>query len=210
MIGDKMTNVTQGSDEWFASRLGKVTASRVSDVLATTKTSVSASRKNYLAELVCQRLTGEVEAGYVNAHMERGIELEPEARAAYEFKYGVVVTEVSFVDHPSIEMTGASPDGLVGDDGLIEIKCPTAANHIETLMADEAPKKYFAQMQWQMACTGRQWVDFVSYCPSLGGKLDLFIKRVPRDDEYISQTEQAVAEFLKEVYNLHMKLEAMK
>lgn len=202
--------IIQGSDEWFAARLGKVTASRVADVLATIKSGESASRKNYRSELVLQRLTGKTAIGFINAHMERGIELEPEARAAYELERGVVVTEVGFIDHPTIEMTGASPDGLVSDDGLIEIKCPTDSTHMEALLDGEAPKKYIAQMQWQMACTGRAWCDFVSYHPDFGGKLNLFIKRVERDNEYISQTEQAVALFLEEVYNLHIKLEEMK
>ena len=200
---------TQGTDSWFEARLGKVTASRVADVLATIKTGESASRKNYRMELVCQRLTGQREEGFTNSHMERGIELEPLARAAYEFKQGVTVTEVGFIDHPSIEMSGASPDGLV-DDGLVEIKCPTPGNHVDTLISGKAPSKYISQMQWQMACTGAKWCDFVSYCPALGDNLALFVVRVDRDDEYIAETENAVKLFLTEVADLTKQLKEIK
>lgn len=200
----------QLSEEWQTHRLGRVTASRVSDVLATIKTGESASRKNYRMELVCQRLTGQREEGFTNSHMERGIELEPLARAAYEFKTGVTVTEIGFVDHPSIEMSGASPDGLVGLYGLVEIKCPTAGNHVETLLSGKAPTKYIAQMQWQMACTGARWCDFVSYCPLVGDNLALFIVRVDRDDEYIAETEKAVQLFLTEVSDLTKQLKELK
>ena len=205
-----MTDIIQGTEDWFAARIGKVTASRVADVLATIKTGESASRKNYRMELVCQRLTGQREEGFTNSHMERGIELEPLARAAYEFKTGVTVTEIGFVDHPSIEMSGASPDGLIGLYGLVEIKCPTAANHVETLLSGKAPTKYIAQMQWQMACTGAKWCDFVSYCPALGDNLALFVVRVDRDDEYIAETEKAVELFLIEVADLTTKLKELK
>lgn len=204
-----MTNIIQGSQEWFDARIGKVTASRVADVLATIKTGESASRKNYRMELVCQRLTGQRDEGFTNSHMERGIELEPLARAAYEFKQGVTVTEVGFVDHPIIEMSGASPDGIVGD-GLVEIKCPTAANHVDTLLSGKAPSKYIPQMQWQMACTGAKWCDFVSYCPTVGDNLALFVVRVDRDDEYIAETENAVKLFLTEVSDLTTKLKELK
>jgi predicted phage-related endonuclease len=141
--------------------------------------------------------------------MERGIELEPLARAAYEFKQGVTVVEVVFIDHPSIAMSGASPDGVVGD-GLVEIKCPTAANHADTLLSGKAPAKYIPQMQWQMACTGAKWCDFVSYCPALGDNLALFVVRVDRDDEYIAETEKAVELFLTEVSDLTTKLKELK
>ena len=205
-----MTDIIQGSEDWFAARIGKVTASRVADVLATIKTGESASRKNYRMELVCQRLTGQREEGFTNSHMERGIELEPLARAAYEFKTGVTVTEIGFVDHPSIEMSGASPDGLIGLYGLVEIKCPTAGNHVETLLSGKAPTKYIAQMQWQMACTGARWCDFVSYCPAVGDNLALFVVRVDRDDEYIAETEKAVQLFLTEVSDLTKQLKELK
>jgi len=203
-----MDNI-QGTEEWHLHRLGKVTASRVADVLATLKTGEAASRRNYRMELVCQRLTGQREEGYTNSHMERGIELEPIARSLYEFKQGVTVTEIGFVDHPSIEMAGASPDGIVGD-GLIEIKCPTPCNHADTLLSGKAPSKYIPQMQWQMACTGARWCDFVSYCPALGENLELFIVRVERDDEYIAETENVVKLFLTEVADLTKQLKELK
>lgn len=200
----------QGSQEWFDARIGKVTASRVADVLATLKTGEAASRKNYRMELVCQRLTNKREEGFTNSHMERGVELEPLARAAYEFKQEVIVTEIGFVNHPSIEMSGASPDGLVGLDGLVEIKCPTPANHADTLLSGKAPSKYIPQMQWQMACTGAKWCDFVSYCPALGDGLELFIVRVERDYDYIAEVEEAVKLFLTEVEDLTTKLKELQ
>jgi predicted phage-related endonuclease len=141
--------------------------------------------------------------------MERGIELEPIARSLYEFKQGVTVTEIGFVDHPSIEMAGASPDGIVGD-GLIEIKCPTPGNHVEALLSGKAPTKYIPQMQWQMACTGAKWCDFVSYCPLIGDNLALFVVRVERDDIYIAETENVVKLFLTEVADLTKQLKELK
>lgn len=196
----------QRTPEWFAARLGKVTASRVADVMARTKTGESASRKNYLAELVVERLTGRPAEGYTNAAMQWGIDTEPQARAAYEMDTGDTVTEVGFVNHPDM-FAGASPDGLCGDDGLVEIKCPNTATHIETLLSGEIPAKYVTQMQWQMACTGRQWCDFVSFDPRLPGKLQLFVKRCLRDDELIGKMETEVAAFLCEV---GAKVDALK
>ena len=197
----------QRTPEWFAARLGKVTASRVADVMARTKTGESASRKNYLAELVVERLTGRPTEGFTNAAMQWGTDTEPQARAAYEMETGQAVTEVGFVDHPDL-FAGASPDGLVGDDGLIEIKCPNTATHIDTVLSGEIPAKYVTQMQWQMACTGRQWCDFVSFDPRLPGKLQLFVKRCPRDNEAIEKMEAEVATFLKEVSDKETALRA--
>ncbi|CAB4133872.1 phage_rel_nuc, putative phage-type endonuclease [uncultured Caudovirales phage] len=194
-----MNDIKQGSDEWFAARLGKATASKIADILATIKSGESASRRNYRVELVCERLTGVRGETYTNPHMIRGTELEPLARALYESKMNVFVDEIGFVDHPTIPMSGASPDGLVGNDGLIEIKAPTAANHLDTILSGSAPSKYISQMQWQMACTGRAWCDFVSFNAEMPSELQLFIKRVPRDDEFIASTEKAVSEFLAEV-----------
>jgi len=204
-----METVIQGSQEWFVARLGKVTASRISDVLATLKTGEAASRKNYRMELVCERLTGLKAEGYTNSHMERGNTLEPFARSSYEAIKGVFVTEVGFIQHPFILMSGASPDGIVGELGLIEIKCPTPSNHIETVLSKKSPAKYFNQMQWQMACTNREFVDFVSYCPEVGQGLDLFITRVERDDKYIAETEEAVNAFLEEVDSLTKQLKEL-
>ena len=188
----------QRTDEWFSARIGKVTASRVADVVAKTKSGYSASRDNYMAQLVCERLTGKPAESFSNAAMQWGTETEPLARAAYEAKMDVLVDEVGFIDHPSIVNSGASPDGLVGIDGLIEIKCPNTSTHIDTLLSQTVPKKYADQIFWQMACTNRDWCDFVSYDPRLPADLQLFIKRIPRDDKYIQLLEAEVIEFLTE------------
>jgi putative phage-type endonuclease len=189
----------QGTEEWFTIRIGKVTASRVADVIAKTKTGYSASRDNYMAQLVCERLTGQKGESFTNAAMQHGTDTEPLARAAYEALRDVLVDEVGFVPHPSIIMAGASPDGLVGEDGLLEIKCPNTATHIETLLSQTVPGKYNTQMQFQMACTGRQYCDFVSFDNRLPEELQLFVKRVPRDNEFIKQMEDEVVKFLNEL-----------
>jgi putative phage-type endonuclease len=189
----------QGSDAWFNIRIGKVTASRVADVLAKTKTGYSTTRDNYMAQLVCERLTGQKGESFTNAAMQHGVETEAYARAAYEARYDVLVDEVGFVSHPTIEMSGASPDGLVGEDGLIEIKCPNTATHIETLLSESVPNKYYTQMQFQIACTGRKWCDFVSFDNRLPTELQMFVKRVPRDDVYIRLIEDEIVKFLNEL-----------
>jgi len=189
----------QGIEAWFNIRIGKVTASRVADVLAKTKTGYSTTRDNYMAQLVCERLTGQKGESFTNAAMQHGTETEPLARAAYEARYDVLVDEVGFVSHPTIEMSGASPDGLVGDDGLIEIKCPNTATHIETLLSESVPNKYYTQMQFQIACTGRKWCDFVSFDNRLPTELQMFVKRVPRDDMYIKLIEDEIVKFLAEL-----------
>jgi putative phage-type endonuclease len=191
--------IEQRSDEWFAARIGKVTASRVADVIAKTKTGFSASRDNYMAQLVCERLTKQKADGFTNSAMQWGTETEPLARAAYESLKDVLVDEVGFVPHPTIEMAGASPDGLVGDDGLLEVKCPNTATHIETLLSQTVPGKYNTQMQFQMACTDRSWCDFVSFDNRLPEELQLFVKRIPRDNMYIRLMEDEIVKFLNEL-----------
>jgi putative phage-type endonuclease len=198
--------IEQGTPEWFAQRLGKVTASRVADIIAKTKTGVAASRGNYLAQLVAERLTGQAADSFKSGAMQHGTETEPMARMAYETETGQMVTEVAMIQHPKIEMAGASPDGLVGEDGLVEIKCPNTSTHIATLMADKAPSGYMAQMQWQMACTGRAWCDFVSFDPRMPEDMQLFIKRVPRDEKLIAEYEAEVIKFLAEVQETVDKL----
>jgi len=198
--------IEQGTPEWFAQRLGKVTASRVADIMAKTKTGVAASRGNYLAQLVAERLTGQAADSFKSGAMQHGTETEPMARMAYETETGQMVTEVAMIQHPKIEMAGASPDGLVGEDGLVEIKCPNTSTHIATLMADKAPSGYMAQMQWQMACTGRAWVDFVSFDPRMPEDMQMFIKRVPRDEKLIAEYEAEVIKFLAEVQETVDKL----
>ena len=202
--------IEQRSDAWFQARIGKVTASRVADVLAKTKTGYSTTRDNYMAQLVCERLTGQKGDSFTNAAMQHGVDTEPLARLAYEVAQNVLVDEVGFVPHPSIIMAGASPDGLVGDDGLLEIKCPNTATHIETLLSQTVPGKYNTQMQFQMACTGRSWCDFVSFDNRLPEELQLFVKRVPRDDVFIKQTEDAIVKFLAELDDKINKLMRVK
>ena len=191
--------IDQGTDEWRMQRLGKVTASRIADLMAKTKSGVAASRGNYQAELIAERLTGTFEEGFKSAAMERGNEVEADARVAYEFFKNVTFQEAGFVDHPTIQMSGASPDGLIGDEGLFECKCPNTKTHIDTLLGKNIKGNYFKQMQWQMACTGRQWCDFVSYDPRMPEHLQLFVERVERDDKFISEIEAEVIGFLAEI-----------
>lgn len=203
--------VIQGSPEWFAQRLGKVTASRLADVMAKGKGSAeAATRATYRAELVAERLTGKAAEGFTNAAMKWGTECEPLARAAYEAEYGLLVTEVGMVTHPRISMSGASPDGMVSIDGLIEIKCPETKAHIDTILSGEAPSKYIPQMQWQMACTGRAWCDFVSFDPRMPDDMQMFVRRVLREDGLISEYEAAVVAFLAEVDATVARLKAWK
>ena len=201
--------IEQGTPEWHQLRLGKVTASRVSDVLAKIKTGESASRKNYRAELVVQRLTGLPSESFTNAAMEWGTATEPMARIAYEITKEVLVEQVGFIEHPTIAMFGCSPDGLV-HDGMIEIKCPNSATHIEYLTDNKAPAKYINQMQCQMAVTGRKWCDFVSFDPRLPEDLQLFVVRVERDQKYIDSMEVEVVEFLTEVEGMVNQLKERK
>jgi putative phage-type endonuclease len=191
--------VQQGTDEWHELRRGKVTASRVADILAKTKTGASASRNNYLIELALQRVTKTIEPSYTNSAMEWGTQTEPQARVAYEVATHNFVDQVAFVDHPTIEWFGCSPDGLVGDDGLIEIKCPNSATHWEYYKSKEPPKKYWIQMQAQMAVTGRKWCDFVSFDPRMPERSQLLVVNVPRDSEFILFMEAEIKQFLNEV-----------
>ena len=202
--------IEQRTDAWFAARIGKVTASRVADVIAKTKTGYSATRDNYMAQLVCERLTGQKGETFTNSAMQHGTDTEPLARISYEVAQNVLVDEVGFVRHPTIEMAGASPDGLVGDDGLLETKCPNTATHIETLLSQTVPGKYNTQMQFQMACTGRQWCDFVSFDNRLPEELQLFVKRVPRDNVFIRLIEGEIVQFLAELDDKINKLMKVK
>jgi len=199
----------QRTDDWFAARLGKVTASRVADVVAKTKSGYSTSRDNYMADLIVERLTGQKAAGFSSAAMEWGVEQEPLARAAYSARTGELVEEVGFIDHPTIAMSGASPDGLVGE-GLIEIKCPNTATHLEYLLAGKPPEKYVTQMQWQMACTNRPWCDFVSYDSRLPEHLQMLIVRITRDVKRIAELEDEVRKFLAELDEKVTKLKELK
>lgn len=198
------TDIIQGTPEWFAIRAGKVTASRVADVIAKTKTGYSTSRANYANDLAMERL-GVFQETYTNPAMQHGTEQEPFARMEYEARTGNLVLEVGFVHHPTIDMAGASPDGVIGK-GLLECKCPTPRVHTDYWIAGEVPEKYKPQMAWQMACTGAKWVDFVSYLPivnninpDIAENLKYFCVRYERDDEYIFMLEDEVRKFLDEV-----------
>ena len=204
-----MSKVLQRTPEWFALRLGKVTASRIGDLMAKTRSGYSASRANYMAELAIQRLTGEVEQGFTSPAMQWGTEQESNARNAYSFFTENAVEEIAFINHPTIEQAGASPDGLVGDDGLVEIKCPNSATHLETLRTGKINNKYILQMQWQMACSGRKWCDFVSFDPRFSGGLKIFIKRVNRDDELIAEITSEVKKFLGKLDETMAQLEQL-
>jgi putative phage-type endonuclease len=202
--------LAQGSTAWLAARCGLVTASRVADVIAKTKSGWGASRANYMAELIAERLTGQPAERFTNAAMQWGTDTEPQARAAYEFFHDVTVEQVGLVIHPTITNSAASPDGLVGDDGLVELKCPQTATHIDTLLAGKIPAKYITQIQWQMACTGRQWCDFVSFDPRLPGDLSMFCRRVQRDDERIGELGSDILEFLADLGQKLAQLQALQ
>ena len=197
----------QGSIEWLAARAGSLGASQVADAIARTKTGWGASRANVMATLITERLTGKPAETFTNAAMAWGTQTEPDARAAYEFMRDVDVELVGIVKHPTIVGTHASPDGLVGDRGLIEIKCPQSSTHIETLLTGAIPGKYMTQMQWQMCVTGRDWCDHISFDPRLPTSMQLWIKRVERDPKTISELEEQVQEFLHE---LDAKVKALR
>ena len=206
--------IEQRTEEWFQQRLGKVTASRISDVIAKTKTGVSTSRQNYLVQLVSERLTGKKGDSFVNQAMLDGIERESAARELYMRTRDVSVTEVGFFDHPVIKNSGASPDGAVNAEedgkyaGLIEIKCPIETTHTNTLMSKSVPSKYMPQIQWQMASVSPnvKWVDFISFNPNFPDTMQLFVARVERDNAYIAELEAEVIKFLDEVEQTILKL----
>jgi len=189
----------QGTPEWKHARCGSLGASRVAEALAKTKTGWGASRANVMADLIIERLTGNPVEGFTTAAMQWGTEQEPNARAEYELRHRCEVTEVGLIRHPSIANTHASPDGLVGDDGLLEIKAPQAAAHLETLQSRAVPGKYETQILWQLACTGRAWCDYVSFHPQMPAAMQLFVKRVHRDPSRIAEMERHVSDFLREV-----------
>jgi putative phage-type endonuclease len=202
----------QQTEQWFTDRLGKVTASRLADVLAKTKTGYSASRANYMTQLVLERITKTRAESYSNAAMEWGVTQEPFARAAYEAHTGQMVEEVGFIQHPDIEDAGASPDGLVGDDGMVEIKCPSSSTALECWLihaqgGNPVDAKYYAQMQFQMRCADRSWVDYVVFDPRMPAKAQLFVFRVQRNAEFLKIAEDEVITFLTEV---DIKVAALK
>jgi putative phage-type endonuclease len=204
----KVLSMPQGTPEWLAARAGKVTASRINDVMAAKTT---AAYRDYRAQIVAEILTGvPQESGFVNDYMRWGTEQEKFARAEYEMFCAWTVDEVGLVLHPTIEQGAASPDGLVSADGLVEIKCPKTSTHLQTLVDKKQPRQYENQMLWQMACTGRQWCDFVSYDPRLPEDLQLFVHRFDRDQERIDAIEEAVKQFLTEVTEMIDKIKEKK
>jgi putative phage-type endonuclease len=196
----------QRTDGWFAQRLGKVTASRISDVMAKTKSGPSASRKNYMMQLLCERLTGRKEEGFTSAAMQRGTDMEPIARSAYEVDKGVMVQECGFVPCPLIEMAGASPDGLVGSDGLVEIKVPNTATHVDFLRTGQIDNGYQLQMMFQMMCTGRKWCDFVSFDDRLPDPLQYKCVRLMFNEEVAASIHKEVTAFLAELDALQAEM----
>lgn len=196
----------QGTPEWLAARCGLATASRFSDVLATIKSGEAASRRNYRAQIIAERLTGVPADSYQSVEMKWGTEQEPFSRIAYEARTGNVVIEVAFVQHPTIA-AGASPDGFVDDDGQVEIKCPNTATHIDTLLKGMSPD-HVPQIQGNLWMSGRKWLDFISYDPRMPERMQLYIQRVPRDDAYIAKLEAEVRKFLLEVDKTIADLEA--
>lgn len=194
----KIINAEQRSPEWFAARCGIATASNFAKVLSTIKSGESAERRNYRIKLALERITGTVEESYQNEAMRIGIEREPKARIAYEASTGNMADEVGFCLHDELEC-GASPDGLIDEDGGLEIKCPTPGKHFEYLRASGEPPEYTAQIQGCMWVTGRKWWDFVSYCPDFPDNASLIVRRVHRDDEYISTLANKIAAFMDEV-----------
>lgn len=205
-----MLDVPQGTEAWKQQRLGRATASKISDIVARTKTGRGASRANYAAQLIVERLTGIPQDSYTNAAMQWGTEQEPKARENYSMLNNVTVEECGFFIHPSIPQSGASPDGLIGADGLIEIKCPTTASHLDTLLGEPIEKKYLYQMQWQMACTKRKWCDFCSYDPRLPFELQMKVIRIQRDDILLEQLQKDVIEFLAEIDAKILQLQKIK
>lgn len=198
----------QGSPEWFEARRGFVGASAINDVMATTKSGgEAATRRNLRARIISERLTGVCADSFSSTAMQWGVDNEPIARANYEVLYGVDVDQVGFILHPEIKMTGASPDGLIGDDGLIEIKCPNTATHIDYLLGGVPPMEYRNQMLWQMECTGRKWCDFVSFDPRMPDDMQLFVVRYTRDEEKIKELRAGVVKFLDEVNEVLNKLQ---
>lgn len=195
----------QGTDQWFADRLGKVTASRIADVMMKPTT---AGFQNYRSQLVCERLTGQPTESHTSAAMQHGIDTEPQARATYTLETGLTVEETGFVLHPEIAMSGASPDGLVEADGLVEIKCAQPTEHIRMLTGGDPKRNYILQMQWQMECTGRKWCDLAHFCPNLPDDLQLHILRVQSDPDLQSDIRAAVSSFLEGVDHLIEQLES--
>lgn len=197
----------QGTPEWHLERSGHATASGFSDILAKIKSGEAAGRRNYRMRLVTERLTGLPVETYKNDGMDWGTQTEPLARQAVEQELGHTVIETGFVKHRTIPWLGCSPDGLIGTDGLTQIKCPAVStNHVETLEEKRVPTKYIAQIQGEMWVTGRAWSLYVSYDPRLPEHLRIYSQKVMRDEEYLKGLQDEVATFLAEVDGMHKRL----
>lgn len=197
----------QHSSEWFSARLGKVTASKVKDVMSKgRRRAPSATRQNYMMQLLCERLTGKREEGYTSSAMQRGTDLEPVARSAYEIDKGVMTTETGLILHPKIEGFGASPDGLVGDRGMLEIKCPNTATHVFTMQSGRHDPQYEWQMFAQLSCADRDWVDFVSFDDRMPDELQYACFRLERDEARIRLMETEIKLFLEELAELEHEM----
>lgn len=205
----RIIECTQGTPEWHAARCGRVTASRIADIVRRTRTGESAMRATYLAELVAEVLTGEQADGYCSADMQHGKDYEDQAARVYAFEHSLVVRPVGFVLHPTIDGSGCSPDRLAGDDGILQIKCPQTKTHIASLLGKSIAPDYIKQMQWELRCTNRAWCDFVSYDPRLPVEMQLHVTRVKRDEAMIADLESAVIEFLAELDETVSKLRAL-
>jgi hypothetical protein len=208
MTAIELALLEQGSDEWAHARCGNVTASRAADVVATIKSGEAAVRRNYRTEIICEILTGEPYPRYKSPEMQWGIDQEPFARAAYEIDRNVMVDVCGFVLHPEVDRFGASPDGLVPDEGMIQIKCPNTSTHISWMLAGTVPLEHMPQMIAEMSCTGREWCDFVSYDPRLPEHLRLFVRRFARDNSFIGAMEREVRKFNKEIDDVLASLPA--
>lgn len=200
----------QGTAEWRLERVGMITASRIKDVMATIKSGEAASRRDYRMQLAVERISGLPTEGFVSADMRWGTEQEPLARLAYSLHTGFDVEEVGFVKHPAIRNSGCSPDGLIGDDGMVEIKNGKTATHVEWAVAGIVPPEHVPQMQWQMACTGRTWTDFVSFDSRMPDGMQLFVRRLYRDDDHIRKIAAEVIKLDAEVEETIVKLSGVK
>ena len=197
MIIQDALDVEQGSDEWRKARLGHVSASSIAAVMAK---GAGKTRQSYLEKIVAERLTQEIGEGFSNSSMEWGTATEPQARMAYEVLCETFVTKTGFHKHPTIEWLGVSPDGLVDDDGLVEIKCPNTTTHIAYIKDGKCPAEYYKQIQCQLWVTGRKYCDFISYDPRIKNEaLRLFVVRVARDEELITEMQKEVIKFLVDV-----------
>jgi hypothetical protein len=203
----RIVDCEQNSAEWFWARTGRITASRMSDLMATLKRGgEAASRRDYRAQLIAERLTGKTEDRYLSKEMQFGIEQEPFARTAYEIRTENTVDQAGFIFHPRLDFSGASPDGLIGQDGGLELKCPKTTTHLAYMTAGTIPEEHQYQMLWNMACADREWWDFASFDPRLPEKLRLFIVRMPRDEARIAELEREVLKVNSEIDNICTQL----